>query len=170
MYDLYKEDIKSYQLFISTLSNIIITRDDVIVCCCHASYWQGLTWSSWGSSLRRLAWLCTVTQNWQMWENSSMTWESPGPRGITGHCVVSEEEMLWRHSSQWTGETVRERERETGLSKSQLPHSSHAQQAGSSVSQETPHWSSFVNTGPLLARRECHCQATWVYDSMIWPS
>ena len=53
-----------------------------------------------------------------------------------------------------------QRERETGLSKSQLPHSSHAQQAGSSVSQETPHWSSFVITGPLLATRECHCQAT----------
>ena len=53
-----------------------------------------------------------------------------------------------------------QRERETGLSKSQLPHSSHAQQAGSSVSQETPHWSSFDNTGPLLATRECHCQAT----------
>ena len=37
-----------------------------------------------------------------------------GAREVTGHCVVSEEEMLWRHSSQWTGETVRERERETG--------------------------------------------------------
>ena len=92
-----------------------------------------------------------------------------GARGVTdGHCVVSEEEMLWRHSSQWTGETVREREKPVCRSHSSVPHSSHAQQAGSSVSQEARDISlvQFCQLWSLIGRKK----EAWVYVLWLWPS
>ena len=65
-----------------------------------------------------------------------MTSESPGPGGSLVTVLSARRKCCEdTHHSEQARQS--ERERETGLSKSQLPHSSHAQQAGSSVSQES---------------------------------
>lgn len=61
-----------------------------------------------------------------------MTSESPGPGGSLVTVLSARRKCCEdTHHSEQARQS--ERERETGLSKSQLPHSSHAQQAGSSV-------------------------------------
>ena len=120
MYNLYKEDIKSYQLFIHWATSLLrgMTLLYVVAMRVIDRVWPGppgalVSGGCPGCAPWRRTGRCGRTAPWP---------ESPGPRGITGHCVVSEEEMLWRHSSQWTGETVREREKPVCRSHSSLTH------------------------------------------------
>ena len=93
-----------------------------------------------------------------------MTSESPGLERSLSLCCQPGGNVVKTLITVNRRDSQRERERNRSVEVT-APHSSHAQQAGSSVSHESPDTSlvSFVNSGPSLARSKRH--ESMFYDS-----
>ena len=166
---LNEEDIQGNQLSLYILAKImsnksIITQDDVIVICCYVSWCQASPGHPWSPA----SWGCPGSAPWH--RTGKCERRAPWPRSLRGLerslslCCQPGGNVVKTLITQWTGETVREKP--VCRSHSSLTHPMPSRPAPvCHRSHKTSHWSRFVNPGTSLARRKCHCQESWVFDS-----